>query len=101
MRLKRVLIGAAVVAVIAVAAWSGREAYATARLGTVYVSKQFCSCLFVARRSYESCLTDYDPRDLAALTVERGESGVRTSALWGLVSARAEFEPAYGCHPVD
>ena len=99
---KRVWIGAAVlVVIIGAAAWGGRDAYATARIGTVYVAKQTCSCLFVAGRSPDSCMTDYEAADVARLNVEQDASSVTVSALSGLVSARAEFDAGYGCHPVN
>ena len=79
----------------------GRETWATAKIGTVYVAKQTCSCLFVAGRPMESCRTDYDPEALKPLTVETSDSGVKVSALAGLVSAQAKFEPGFGCHPAN
>ena len=102
MRGKGWLIGIIVVLVIVGGAlFFGRDTWATARLGTVYVAKQTCSCLFVAGRPLESCRTDYDPEALKPLTVEKGDSGVKVSALAGLVSAQSKFEPGFGCHPVN
>jgi hypothetical protein len=79
----------------------GRETWATAKIGTVYVAKQTCSCLFVAGRPMDSCRTDYDPAAIRPLTVEKLEHGVKVTALAGIVSARSEFEPGFGCHPID
>jgi hypothetical protein len=102
MRGKGWLIGiVVVVAIVAVALFAGRDTWATAKIGTVYVAKQTCSCLFVAGRPMESCRTDYDPEALKPLTVEKGDSGVKVSALAGLVSAQSKFEPGFGCHPVN
>ena len=102
MRAQGLLIGAVVVAAIAgVAVYAGRDTWATARLGTVYVAKQTCSCLFVAGRPMDSCRTDYDPAALKPLTVATTQHSVEVSALRGLVSARAEFEPGFGCHPAN
>jgi hypothetical protein len=102
MRGKGLLIGAGVlVAIVAVALFAGRDTWATAKIGTVYVAKQTCSCLFVAGRPMESCRTDYDPEALKPLTVETSDSGVKVSALAGLVSAQAKFEPGFGCHPAN
>ena len=53
--------GVLLVVLLGVAIWFGRGTYQTARLGTVYVAKQTCSCLFIAHRTPESCRTDYDP----------------------------------------
>ncbi len=102
MRGKGLLIGAGVlVAIVGVALYAGRDTWATANLGTVYVAKQTCSCLFVARRRMDSCRTDYDPAAIKPLTVEATDNSVKVSALAGLVSAQAEFEPGFGCHPAN
>jgi hypothetical protein len=102
MRGKRLLIGVGVlVAIVGVALYAGRDTWASAKIGTVYVAKQTCSCLFVAGRPMESCRTDYDPAAIKPLTVAATERGVEVSALAGLVSARAEFEPGFGCHPAN
>jgi hypothetical protein len=102
MRGKGLLIGiVVVVAIVGIAVFFGRDTWATARIGTVYVAKQTCSCLFVAGRPMDSCRTDYDPAAIAPLTVEKQEHGVKVSALAGLVSAQAEFEPGFGCHPAN
>ena len=102
MRSKGLIIGIVVVlAIVAIGLFAGRDTWATAKIGTVYVAKQTCSCLFVAGRPLESCRTDYDPEALKPLTVEKGDSGVKVSALAGLVSAQSKFEPGFGCHPVN
>ena len=102
MRAKWVLAGIAVIVIVAAAvAWAGRGTYQTARLGTVYVAKQTCSCLFVARRTADSCRTDYEPDAIAPLELEIGASDVKVSALGGLLSARAQFEEGFGCHPAS
>ena len=102
MRAKGLLIGAVVlVAIVGVAGYAGRDTWATAKIGTVYVAKQTCSCLFVAGRPMDSCRTDYDPAALKPLSVETTQRSVEVSALAGLVSARSEFEPGFGCHPAN
>ena len=102
MRGKGLLIGIVVlVAIIGAVLFFGRDTWATAKIGTVYVAKQTCSCLFVAGRPMDSCRTDYDPAALKPLTVEKLEHGVKVSALAGLVSAQAQFEPGFGCHPAN
>jgi hypothetical protein len=102
MRGKGLLIGVVVlVALVAAAVFFGRDTWATAKIGTVYVAKQTCSCLFVAGRPMDSCRTDYDPAALKPLTVATTDSGVKVSALAGLVSAQAQFEPGFGCHPAN
>ena len=99
---KGLLIGAGVLVVlVAGALYAGRDTWASAKIGTVYVAKQTCSCLFVAERTMESCRTDYDPAALKPLTVAATDKAVKVSALGGLVSARAEFEQGFGCHPAN
>lgn len=102
MRGKGLLIAAVVlVALVGIALFAGRDTWATAKIGTVYVAKQTCSCLFVAGRPMESCRTDYDPEAIKPLTVETSDRSVKVSALAGLVSAQADFEPGFGCHPAN
>jgi hypothetical protein len=102
MRSKGLVIGIVVLAAIASGVvFFGRDTWATAKIGTVYVAKQTCSCLFVAGRPMDSCRTDYDPAAIKPLTVEPSDSGVKVSALAGLVSAQAQFEPGFGCHPAN
>jgi hypothetical protein len=102
MRSKALLVTAVVlIAVVGVALWFGRETWATARIGAAYVAKQTCSCLFVAGRPIDSCRKDYDPAAVEPLTIEPSSSSVEVSALGGLVSATAEFEQGFGCHPAN
>jgi len=89
------------VVALGIGAWAMRSAFATARIGSGYVAKQTCSCLFVARRTPQSCNEDYDANSLRLLTVEPNASSVTVSALGGLLSAKAEFEDGFGCHLVN
>jgi hypothetical protein len=93
--------GVGVLAILAIAVFTGRDTYASARIGTAYVAKQTCSCLFIANRSMDACMTDYNADDIKPLTLDVATSSVSVSALGGLVSAKAEFDNGYGCHPVD
>jgi hypothetical protein len=99
---KRFLIFGLVLIVLAgLAVWFGRSTYQTGRIGTAYVAEQTCSCLFIARRTPESCRTDYDPAALARLKVEPAASSVTVSALGGIVAAQAQFDAGFGCHPAN
>jgi hypothetical protein len=89
------------VAIVGAAMYFGRDTWTTAKLGTVYVAKQTCSCLFVAGRPMDSCRTDYDPAAIKPLTVEKLQNGVKVTALGGIVSAQAQFEQGFGCHPAN
>lgn len=100
MRAKWALIGVAIV-VIGAAAWAGRNTYAEARIGTAYVAKQTCSCLFVAHRSMDSCKTDYVPKDAQRLSWETRADSVTVATLGGMISAKSIYEDGFGCHPID
>ncbi|MFC4308128.1 hypothetical protein ACFPN2_03450 [Steroidobacter flavus] len=101
MKRKWQLLASMLVLLVGIGVWSARDTFATARIGTTYVAKQTCSCLFVAGRPLDSCRTDFDPEALRPLDVVIGGSAVTVSALGGLISSRAQFEKEYGCHPVN
>lgn len=101
MKRKWQLIAGALVLLVSIGVWSARDTFATARIGTTYVAKQTCSCLFVAGRSIDSCSTDFDPEALRSLDVVSGSSAVTVSALGGLISSRAKYENGFGCHSVN
>jgi hypothetical protein len=98
---KGLLIAIFVLLIIGGTLFFGRDTWANAKIGTVYVAKQTCSCLFVAGRSEDSCRTDYDPAAVKQLTVVKLEHGVKVTALGGIVSAQSQFEPGFGCHPIN
>jgi len=101
--MKRWLIIGAVVLIVVLAAglWAGRDTYATGYIGTGYIAKQTCSCMFVVGRSAEACSRDYDAQAVELLKVQPAASSVTVSALGGLLSATAEFEKGFGCHLVN
>ncbi len=95
-------ISAVVLAVIlAIGAWAGRDTLTTAEIGTSYVAKQTCSCMFVSRRPADACSRDFDAAAVRQLTVQPAASSVTVTALGGLFSARAEYEEGFGCHLVN
>ena len=101
MKRKWLLIIGVLGVLIALGVWGSRDTFATARTGTVYVAKQTCSCLFVAGRPLDSCYTDFDAKDVRPLRVSVASNSVTVSALGGLISARAQYDLGYGCHPVN
>jgi hypothetical protein len=101
MKRKWLLIIGVLAVLIGVGVWSSRDTFATARVGTVYVAKQTCSCLFVAGRSLDSCYSDFDAEAVRPLDVSVVNNSVTVSALGGLISARAQYDQGYGCHPVN
>ena len=101
MKRKWVLIIGVLAVLIVAGVWTSRDTFATARVGTVYVAKQTCSCLFVAGRPLDSCYTDFDAEAVRPLDVNVSKDAVTVAALGGLISARARYERGYGCHPVN
>jgi len=101
MNRKWLLIIGVLVVLVGVGVWSSKDTLATARVGTVYVAKQTCSCLFVAGRPLDSCYTDFDAEAVRPLDVSVSKNGVTVSALGGVISARAQYEQGFGCHPVN
>jgi hypothetical protein len=101
MRRTWLVIAGLLIVALAAGAWFGRDLYTTARIGTAYVAKQTCSCLFVASRAPQSCSEDYEADAVKPLVVQPAASSVTVSALGGLLSATAEFEDGFGCHLVN
>jgi hypothetical protein len=101
MKHKWLLILGVLVLLLGIGVWSSRDTFATARIGTTYVAKQTCSCLFVAGRSLDSCHTDFEPETVSAIDIQVSERTVTASALRGFISARAQFDQGYGCHPAN
>lgn len=95
-----VIVGIAVV-IGGAGAWVAHRVVAQAHIGTAYVAKLTCSCLFVSRRSPQSCATDYDAAAVRPLTREVVGQSVIVSALGHLIATRAVFEQGFGCHVVN
>jgi len=101
MKRKWQLLAVVLVLLVGIGVWGAMDTLATTRIGTTYVAKQTCSCLFVAGRSLDSCSTDFDPEALQSLNVITANRAVTVSAFGGLISSRAQFENGFGCHPVN
>jgi hypothetical protein len=95
-----VIVGVAVV-IAAAGAWFAHRVVDQAHIGTAYVAKLTCSCLFVSRRTPQSCATDYDAAAVRPLTREIAGQSVTVSALGHIIATRAVFEPGFGCHVVN
>jgi hypothetical protein len=97
---KRLLIVAAVIVVLgAAAAWRLRLPD-LARIGTGYTAEQTCACLFVSRRSLESCRAELDPlaKRLVSLTAGSNEVTARSMLI---AHATARYEKGFGCTLTD
>ena len=96
----------AVLAVIGAGTWQFflKEQVGFGKIATAYAAKQICSCRFVSERKLESCKTDFT-QDIGALAISethidatgRADQSVSASALGGLISATAAYEPGLGC----
>jgi hypothetical protein len=101
MRMKWLAVIAGVGVVLGSGVWLAGGLLQQAHIGTAYVAELTCSCLFVSKRSAQSCETDYDPVAVRPLTRVIEGQGVTVSALGHLIATRAVFEPGFGCHVVN
>ncbi len=94
----RALLALFVTLIVAVAI-GYRKIQPSANIGAGYVAHQVCSCVFVARRSHESCLLDMlpmmDPIRSEIIAIE-GKQGVHAS-LPLLADRTALHTPGFGC----
>jgi len=103
---KAFLILLAVLALIGAATWQFflKEQVGFGKVASAYAAKQICSCRFVSERDMESCKTDFT-QDISPLNITetyidatgRADQSVTASALGGLISEKATFEPGLGC----
>jgi hypothetical protein len=91
---------AATVLGLGVGAWLLRDQFTFAAIATGFAAKQTCSCIHVSGRSLESCLADL-PEGADQLIVAADGEEVRATVLFGAFSARAAYEPEYGCQLLD
>ena len=71
------------------------------QIGSAYVAKQMCSCLFVARRSEASCRPEFKSQGIAAFTLVINRDGLpraaSVTASLGKLVAEARYSRRYGC----
>jgi hypothetical protein len=91
----------AVALIIAGAAWLLRDQFVFANIATGYAAKQTCSCMYVTGRTLESCLADLPDGAGDRISVAADGENVRASVLFGAFSARAGYDPEYGCQLLD
>src|SRR5690348_7362166 len=92
---KRLLLALAVV-VIVVLVVAGVQLSKLARIGVGYSAQQTCACVFVSRRTAQSCHGDLDPLARRLIAVEVGAEQVKASS-FGLAHARARYQRGFGC----
>jgi uncharacterized membrane protein YtjA (UPF0391 family) len=64
-------------------------------IGSGYVAKELCSCIFVGERELDSCRPDIPPA-MDAIEAEVGADRVRAFVPY-LGERIARFEPPFGC----
>ena len=91
-RLLLVLAAVAVISLVGLGLWLPP----LSRIGVGYTAQQTCACLFVSRRTADSCRRDLEPMARWLIKVEIGASEVTARSL-GLARARARYEKGFGC----
>ncbi|HZS41372.1 MAG TPA: hypothetical protein VFF06_31300 [Polyangia bacterium] len=81
-------------------AWAAVHYGKLGRIGSGYAAEQTCSCLFVSGRALESCKHDLEPLAQKIVTLTPGDAEV-TARVFGLMRARARYEPGFGCALVE
>ncbi len=71
------------------------------QIGSAYIAKQMCSCLFVAGRTEASCRPEFKALGIDAFTVTADRSRLPASASVtasrGTLVAQARYTRRYGC----
>lgn len=70
------------------------------QIGSAYVAKQFCSCLFVAARPESACRAEFKPQiDSAKVVIDRDGLPERGKVSVTLLTTTAEaiYSRRYGC----
>jgi hypothetical protein len=71
------------------------------QIGSAYIAKQVCSCIFVAQRSEGDCRAEFKPEiDNFAVVIDHHAVGAvagKATASLGPVVAEATFSAPFGC----
>lgn len=80
--------------------WGYTQIAPFARIGGAYIAKQYCSCVFVAGRSDQSCHAEFEP-DISRFTVRADRSQMpakgRVTARLAVFKGEATYADGYGC----
>jgi hypothetical protein len=96
-RRKHLVLGVvATVLLAAIVAWRVLRVSDLVHIGAGYTAQQTCACLFVGRRTLESCMTDLDPLARRLMSVRPGPDEVTATGL-GISTATARYEKGFGC----
>jgi hypothetical protein len=67
-----------------------------AAVATAFAAKKACSCVHVAKLSFEQCQSDFTD-DVSMATFTQGDNSMIVSVLGGRVSSEAVYTPGLGC----
>lgn len=82
------------------AAWRALHLADLALIGAGYSAEQMCACLFISRRTQESCRGDLDPLARKVVSVRVGVEAV-TATAFGISRATARYQQTLGCSLQD
>jgi hypothetical protein len=88
------------VAVLAGLIWGYLRVKPYGELGTTYIAKQLCSCVFVTGRSEASCRAEFKPDiDRMSAVVDRTGAPAKgkVSVRLAIFSGEAVYEDGFGC----
>jgi hypothetical protein len=93
---KRLLVAAAVLIVGVVVAIRVLHLPDLVHIGAGYTAEQTCACLFISRRTLESCRGDLEPMARWLVAITPGADSV-TARSFVFSSATARFQKSFGC----
>jgi len=84
------------VVVLAGLVWGYRAVKPYGEIGTTYIAKQLCSCVFLTGRTDASCHAEFEP-DIDRMSVRIDHAKGRVSARLAIFANSASYSPQYGC----